>query len=120
MPSPVETLIVTLGDTPPDRLDKALAQAVPEAASLSRSRLARMIADGAVSRWVTDSIREKPQDAVLGGCAVGSKVDAAVANDFLGVAVRFWCGQRFEEEGFGCLVVLQKSAPGVIFCRVGE
>ena len=33
----------------PDRLDKALAQAVPEDASLSRSRLMRMIADGAVS-----------------------------------------------------------------------
>jgi 23S rRNA pseudouridine1911/1915/1917 synthase len=33
----------------PDRLDKALAQAVPEEASLSRSRLMRMIAEGAVS-----------------------------------------------------------------------
>lgn len=34
---------------PPDRLDKALALAVPEEAALSRSRLARLIADGAVT-----------------------------------------------------------------------
>lgn len=35
--------------TDADRLDKALARAVPEAAALSRSRLARMIVEGAVS-----------------------------------------------------------------------
>jgi 23S rRNA pseudouridine1911/1915/1917 synthase len=43
-------LIVTLGDNPPDRLDKALAAAVPEEAALSRTRLARMIAAGDVLR----------------------------------------------------------------------
>ncbi|WP_299841492.1 RluA family pseudouridine synthase [uncultured Paracoccus sp.] len=42
-------LLVTIPANPPDRLDKALAAAVPEAAALSRSRLARLIADGAVS-----------------------------------------------------------------------
>jgi 23S rRNA pseudouridine1911/1915/1917 synthase len=41
---------VTLGDDPPPRLDKALARDVPEAAHLSRSRLARLIAEGAVRR----------------------------------------------------------------------
>jgi len=40
---------VTIGDAPPERLDKALARDVPEAAALSRSRLARLIAGGAVS-----------------------------------------------------------------------
>jgi len=40
---------VTIPANPPDRLDKALAQAVPEEAALSRSRLARLIADGAVT-----------------------------------------------------------------------
>ena len=45
-----EALTITIGDDAPARLDKALAAAVPEAASLSRSRLARMIADGAVSK----------------------------------------------------------------------
>lgn len=44
-----ETLFVTIGDDAPARLDKALAAAVPEAAALSRSRLMRMIAEGAVS-----------------------------------------------------------------------
>ncbi len=41
---------VVIGANPPDRLDKALARDVPEAAALSRSRLARLIADGAVRR----------------------------------------------------------------------
>jgi 23S rRNA pseudouridine1911/1915/1917 synthase len=44
------TLTVTIGEGAPARLDKALAAAVPEDAALSRSRLARMIAGGAVSR----------------------------------------------------------------------
>nr|WP_156894382.1 RluA family pseudouridine synthase [Rhodobacter xanthinilyticus] len=38
------------GNPPFDRLDKALAAIVPEEAALSRSRLARMIAEGAVTR----------------------------------------------------------------------
>ncbi|TRW98316.1 RluA family pseudouridine synthase [Paracoccus sp. M683] len=42
-------LLITIPANPPDRLDKALAAAVPEAAALSRSRLARLIADGAVT-----------------------------------------------------------------------
>jgi 23S rRNA pseudouridine1911/1915/1917 synthase len=46
----VPSITVTLGDTPPARLDKALAEVVPEAAALSRTRLARLIADGAVTR----------------------------------------------------------------------
>jgi 23S rRNA pseudouridine1911/1915/1917 synthase len=41
---------VTIGADPPDRLDKALARFVPEDAHLSRSRLTRLIAEGAVSR----------------------------------------------------------------------
>ncbi|KFI29720.1 RluA family pseudouridine synthase [Paenirhodobacter enshiensis] len=43
-------LRVTIGEAPADRLDKALAALVPEEAALSRSRLARMIAEGAVRR----------------------------------------------------------------------
>lgn len=39
----------TLGAAPPARLDKALARDVPEQAALSRTRLARLISDGAVS-----------------------------------------------------------------------
>ena len=43
-------LAVTVGETPPPRLDKALAEVVPEAASLSRSRLGKLIEAGAVRR----------------------------------------------------------------------
>jgi len=49
---------VTIAENPPARLDKALARDVPEAAALSRSRLARLIAEGAVRRGgaaVTDA-----------------------------------------------------------------
>ena len=41
---------VIIGPNPPARLDKALARDVPEEAHLSRSRLARLIAEGAVAR----------------------------------------------------------------------
>lgn len=42
-------LLVTIGENPPDRLDKALAREVPEEAALSRSRLMKLIAEGAVA-----------------------------------------------------------------------
>ena len=41
-------IVFTIADQPPPRLDKALARDVPESAALSRSRLARLIAEGAV------------------------------------------------------------------------
>ncbi|WP_136442762.1 RluA family pseudouridine synthase [Pacificoceanicola onchidii] len=40
---------VTIAANPPPRLDKALARDVPEEAALSRTRLARLIAEGAVT-----------------------------------------------------------------------
>jgi 23S rRNA pseudouridine1911/1915/1917 synthase len=43
-------LVLTLSETPPPRLDKALAQVVPEGVSLSRSRLTRLIEEGSVAR----------------------------------------------------------------------
>jgi len=46
----VRRLVVEITADPPARLDKALARDVPEEASLSRSRLARLIAAGAVLR----------------------------------------------------------------------
>ncbi len=44
------TLSVTIADGCADRLDKALARSVPEEAALSRTRLMKMIAEGAVWR----------------------------------------------------------------------
>ncbi|MGM0660353.1 MAG: RluA family pseudouridine synthase [Pseudomonadota bacterium] len=43
-----DPLSFRIGDDPPGRLDKALARDVPEAAALSRTRLARLLAVGAV------------------------------------------------------------------------
>lgn len=45
-----EAIYITIPNLAPARLDKALAILVPEQAALSRSRLARMIDEGAVSR----------------------------------------------------------------------
>ncbi|MEM7720080.1 MAG: RluA family pseudouridine synthase [Pseudomonadota bacterium] len=44
------TVLVTISADPPSRLDKALARDVPEAAHLSRSRLSKLLEDGAVLR----------------------------------------------------------------------
>lgn len=59
--TPFTQLQVIIGPQPPARLDKALARDVPEGAALSRSRLMRMIADGAVQRdgIVLDNPRTK-------------------------------------------------------------
>ena len=43
-----QTVTFTIAENPPARLDKALAQNVPVDASLSRSRLMRLLAEGAV------------------------------------------------------------------------
>lgn len=69
-------LTVTIGVEAHSRLDKALAAAVPEEAALSRSRLMRMIAEGAVSRdgiAVTD-----PKTKVAEGEVYSLRLDPAV------------------------------------------
>ena len=71
---PSQTLRVTIGPNPPDRLDKALARDVPEAAALSRSRLARMLADGDVRQGgvvVTDA-RARPAEGAVFDIALGA------------------------------------------------
>jgi len=45
----IRILTVIIGEEPPLRLDKALARDVPEEAALSRSRLMKLLADGAIS-----------------------------------------------------------------------
>lgn len=53
------TLVLTLGAEPPARLDKALAAVVPEGVSLSRSRLGKLIEDGAVVRLSDGAVVSK-------------------------------------------------------------
>lgn len=70
-------LHVVIGEDAPSRLDKALAAMVPEAAALSRTRLMRMIADGAVIRdgvAVTD-----PKTKVAEGEVYLLRLDPAVS-----------------------------------------
>ena len=72
------TVQFTIAENPPARMDKALALNVPIDASLSRSRLARLLADGAVQvngKVVTDP-RAKPAE----GDAVEIKVE--IADDY--------------------------------------
>ncbi|MCG6904735.1 MAG: RluA family pseudouridine synthase [Rhodobacter sp.] len=47
---PASRILVQIAADPPPRLDKALARDVPADANLSRSRLARLLAEGAVLR----------------------------------------------------------------------
>ncbi|MGR3322441.1 MAG: RluA family pseudouridine synthase [Pseudooceanicola sp.] len=60
-----DTLTFRIEADPPGRLDKALARDVPEAAALSRTRLARLIADGAVR--VGGAVASDPKAKVAGG-----------------------------------------------------
>ncbi|SFT67664.1 RluA family pseudouridine synthase [Sedimentitalea nanhaiensis] len=58
----------TIAADPPSRLDKALSRDVPVAESLSRTRLARLIADGAVSvdgHPMTDAKARVPEGATV-------------------------------------------------------
>ncbi len=72
-------LEIILGEDPPERLDKALAAAVPEEASLSRSRLMKMIAEGDVLRGgvpVTD-----PKTKMRGGEVFALRLAPAILLD---------------------------------------
>ncbi|MFP5508724.1 MAG: RluA family pseudouridine synthase [Alphaproteobacteria bacterium] len=67
-----DRLSVRIGDDPPARLDKALSRDVPEDANLSRTRLARLIADGHVR------LNGQPATDPKARVATGDIVDIAV------------------------------------------
>jgi len=58
---PFTEIEVRIGPQPPARLDKALARDVPEGQGLSRSRVVKLIEEGAVTRGaeVLDNVRQK-------------------------------------------------------------
>jgi len=72
---------VCIGADPDKRLDKALARDVPEQASLSRSRLARLIAGGAVA--VNGTVVTDPRARLSEGDLVEITVEAASDVDTL-------------------------------------
>lgn len=72
---PGRTFCVTIGAAPPERLDKALARDVPEEAALSRSRLARLIAEGAVT--LNGAVVTDPKARVAAGDVLHVRVAGA-------------------------------------------
>lgn len=66
--TPFTKLQIIIGPEPPARLDKALARDVPEGAALSRSRLARIIAEGGVRRG--EEVLDSPRARVVEGDAL--------------------------------------------------
>lgn len=77
------TRLVTfvIGDTPPPRLDKALSRDVPEQANLSRTRIARLIEDGAVA--VGGQVVTSPKTKITAGAEITITVEEAEASDIL-------------------------------------
>lgn len=76
---PLTTVEFTIGEAPPKRLDKAIARDVPEEATLSRSRLAKLIADGAVK--VNGAVVTDQKGKIAEGDAVSIEVEEATEVD---------------------------------------
>ena len=109
-----ETFIsVIISAEPPSRLDKALARDVPEEASLSRTRLARLIADGKVKRG--DEVLTNPKIAVEEGDEIIITVEAAAEVDT--VAEEIPLEIIYEDED---LIVVNKPAGMVVHPAPGS
>lgn len=102
-----------LGDNPPSRLDKALARDVPEEANLSRTRLARLIADGAVC--VNGAVVTDPKAKVAEGAEVEITVAAAAESDLAPENIPL--DIRYEDDD---LIVLAKPAGMVVHPAPGS
>ena len=100
-------LTFVVGPLPPPRLDKALARDVPEAAALSRTRLARLIAGGAVS--VNGAVVVDAKAKVQEGDAVVLTLEAPVESHMAPEAIPL--DVRYEDEA---LIVVNKPAGLVV------
>lgn len=92
---------------PPKRLDKALARDVPEAAALSRSRLSRLLAEGAVC--VNGAVVTDPRAKVAEGDEVAITVE--VAEEYHVAAEEISLDVVFEDDD---LIVVNKPAGMVV------
>ncbi|MGB0440312.1 MAG: RluA family pseudouridine synthase, partial [Paracoccaceae bacterium] len=101
------------GAVPPPRLDKALARDVPEAAALSRTRLARLIAQGAVTRG--GQVVLDPKARVAEGDVLAITVPAAQEYDVQPEAIAL--DIRYEDDD---LVVVAKPAGMVVHPAPGS
>lgn len=82
---PLRRIEFTLGDMPPPRLDKALARDVPEAASLSRTRIAKLVSDGAVQ--VNGQVVRDARGATVAGALITIEVQEAEDSHILPEAI---------------------------------
>ncbi|MEM8591131.1 MAG: RluA family pseudouridine synthase [Pseudomonadota bacterium] len=78
-------LVFSIGPNPPGRLDKALARDVPEKAALSRSRLAKLLAEGAVR--VDGAVVLDGKRGVIEGAVVEISLPDPVALDVAAEAI---------------------------------
>ena len=106
MGQPSSTVQVIITEDPPKRLDKALARDVPEAASLSRSRLAKLIAAGAISR--AGQVLADPKARVAAGDVID--ISVPVAEDTHMLPEEIALDIRYEDDD---LIVINK-APGMV------
>lgn len=102
-----------IAESPPPRLDKALSRDVPDAASLSRTRLARLLAEGAVR--VEGVVVTDAKARVAAGAHVSITVEAAEDSDILPQAIPLRI--VYEDED---LIVIDKPAGMVVHPAPGS
>ncbi|MAC77604.1 MAG: RNA pseudouridine synthase [Rhodobacteraceae bacterium] len=103
----VRVILFQVADNPPPRLDKALSRDVPENASLSRTRLARLIADGAVT--VDGAVASDPKAKVEPGAEIAITVQEAEESHIEAEAIPLEI--TFEDDE---LIVVNKPAGMVV------
>ncbi|MGX9354786.1 RluA family pseudouridine synthase [Roseobacteraceae bacterium S113] len=96
-----------IGQTPPARLDKALARDVPEDAALSRTRLARLLEAGAVR--VDGAVVDNPKAKVAEGAQIEISVEEATESHMLAEDIPL--DVVFEDDD---LIVVNKPAGMVV------
>lgn len=101
------TIAFEIAENPPSRLDKALGRDVPEGSALSRSRLAKLIASGAVQ--VDGAVVEDPRHKVAEGAQIVVTVDEAQDSHIEGEDIAL--DIVFEDSD---LIVLNKPAGMVV------
>lgn len=111
--SSTRLLTVTIAADPPDRLDKALARDVPEAASLSRSRLAKLISAGAVRRGT--EVLDNPKARVAEGDVLELAITGGEETDLLPEAIPL--AVVFEDDD---LIVINKPVGMVVHPAPGS
>ncbi|MBT8459112.1 MAG: RluA family pseudouridine synthase [Boseongicola sp.] len=104
---------ITIGEAPPSRLDKALARDVPEATHLSRSRLSKLITDGAVSKdgVVLTDIKAKVAEGDIYEIVVPDAVDVETLPEAIPLDI------LYEDED---LLVVNKPAGMVVHPAPGS